>query len=170
MKVSLTLSSVDPTDESTDAADSPDDAVVIRLGVGRFAVGLAQVAEVGKVPAITRVPGVPSWLAGVANWRGRILAVLDLRSMLGAESASLGAGARLVVLVNHVASVGLVVDGVEGTTALGDAAAPVAGLAPGLGAQLISGQVPRDDGPVAVIDVDAVMGLRDSLPRSRRMA
>lgn len=167
MKVTLALTPVDATGESTDAADSPADAVVIRLGAGRFAVGLAQVAEVGKVPAITRVPGVPGWLAGVVNWRGRILAVLDLRSLLGADTTGLGPSARLVVLVSDVATVGLLADAVDGTTSLGDVDPPLAGLISGTGAALVRGQAPREDGPVAVIDVDAVMRLRDALPRKR---
>ena len=33
---------------------------------------------------------------------------------------------------------------------------------------LLQGQLAREDGPVAVLDVDAVMRLRDRLPRGRR--
>ena len=34
---------------------------------------LTSVAEVGRAPVVTRVPGLPTWLAGVANWRARSL-------------------------------------------------------------------------------------------------
>lgn len=146
------------------------DAIVVRLGAGRFAVDLASVAEVGRAPHVTRVPGLPSWLAGVANWRGRILPVLDLRTLLGADAVPLDSRGRLVVLAhgNHV--VGMLVDAVDGTTMLsGDVAAfpPASGLN---GATLLAGQVPREDGPIAVVDVPAVLRLRDSLPRGRRSA
>jgi purine-binding chemotaxis protein CheW len=168
MNVTSAPAPVEPTGESTDAADRADDAVIVRLGSGRFAVGLEQVAEVGKVPAITRVPGVPGWLAGVVNWRGRILAVLDLRSLLGADSSACGGTARLVVLVNEDATVGVLVDSVVGTAGLGPVGAPIPALLSGLGADLVRGQVPRDDGPVAVIDVDAVVRRREALPQGRR--
>ena len=62
----------------------PDGYVMLRLGGARYAVGMSAVAEVGRLPKLTRVPGTPIWLAGVANWRGRILAVLDVRPLLGA--------------------------------------------------------------------------------------
>ena len=169
MKVTPALLPVDATGESIDAADRPADAVVVRLGTGRFAVGLEQVAEVGKVPTITRVPGVPSWLAGVVNWRGRVLPVVDLRGLLGADCGPLQSTARLVVLVNDVATVGALVDAVDGTDSLGPDGAPVPAVLPGPGAELVRGQVPRDDGPVAVIDVDAVMRLRNALPRKRTL-
>ena len=146
------------------------DAIVVRLGSGRFAVGLSSVAEVGRAPHVTRVPGLPAWLAGVANWRGRILPVLDLRAQLGAAAVPLDSHGRLLVLAqgNHV--VGMLVDAVDGTTMLGaDVAAfpPASGPA---GVNLLSGQVPREDGPIAVLDVTAVLRLRDSLPRGRRTA
>jgi chemotaxis signal transduction protein len=144
------------------------DAVVVNLGVGRFAIALDQVAEVGKVPAITRVPGVPGWVAGVVNWRGRVLAILDLRQLLGVDAATSGPAARLVVLATDAATVGILVDAIEGTAAFGDGHEPVPAALTGAGAELIRGQVPRDDGPVAVLDVDAVMRLRDALPRCRR--
>lgn len=154
-------------------ADDPDaaatDAVVVRLGTGRYAAELPFVAEVGRVPTITRIPGVPMWLAGVANWRGRLLPVLDLRALLGADPGVLGARARLLVLSVDGVTAGVVVDAVEGTTSLGvvdDVPAAVGGR----GRDLLAGQVPRDDGPIAVLDVAAVLRLRDELPRGRRSA
>jgi twitching motility protein PilI len=164
---------VDPVEE-VDSVDTPDeaaaaDAVVVRLGAGRFAVALASVAEVGRVPAITRVPGVPGWLCGVANWRGRILPILDLRPLLGADATTPDSQSRLLVLTGVGLAAGMVVDAVEGTTALlGVTAFPLVGDS--TGAHLMSGQVAREDGPVAVLDPEAVLRLREGLPRGRRTA
>ena len=157
----------DGFDDEDAGSEAAADAVVFRLGDGRFAVALGEVAEVGKVPHVTRVPGVPGWLAGAANWRGRILPVLDLRTLMGAEAGHVGAAARLVVLTSDVATVGVLVDAVEGTAALGTEDATSPPPVAGLGAGLVCGQVVRDEGPVAVVDVAAVMRLRDALPRSR---
>jgi chemotaxis signal transduction protein len=160
---------VDPAD-GTSHPPSGTDVVVVRLGAGRFAVSLASVAEVGRVPAVTRVPGVPGWVAGVANWRGRILPVLDLRSLLGGDDAlSLGDEARLTVLIEASVAVGVLVDVVEGTSTLTEVAAFPAASAP-IGVDLLSGQTPTDDGPIAVLDVSAVMRLNQRLPQGRRTA
>lgn len=158
----------------TDAAVVPtaapvgDEAVVVRLGAGRFAADLDAVAEVGRLPAVTRVPGAPAWLAGVANWRGRLLPVLDLRTLLGAESAPMGGSARLVVLTADAISVGIVVDAVEGTGALDGAIEEFPAALADEGSSLLSGQVPAEDGPIAVLDIRAVLRLREQLPRGRR--
>ncbi|HET6818196.1 MAG TPA: chemotaxis protein CheW [Mycobacteriales bacterium] len=159
-----------PAPATADEAAADADAVVVRLGTGRFAVGLASVAEVGRVPSVTRVPGTPGWVAGVANWRGRILPILDLRTLLGAAESALGGDARLLVLGADGMSVGLLVEAVEGTAVVATSAEPFPATLAGSAAQLLAGQVPQPDGPVAVLDVDAVLRMRDALPRGRRSA
>ncbi|MBV9872961.1 MAG: chemotaxis protein CheW [Frankiaceae bacterium] len=162
---------VAPTEDlgGVDQESVSTDAIIVHLGAGRFAVDLASVAEVGRAPAVTRVPGLPAWLAGVANWRGRILPILDLRPLLGAEAVPLESSGRLIVLTDGSVAVGLLVDAVDGTTALVDVAPFPPASAP-IGSNLLSGQSPREDGPLAVLDVPAVMRLRESLPRGRRTA
>jgi len=158
----------------TDAAVVPTaapvggEAVVVRLGAGRFAADLDAVAEVGRLPAVTRIPGAPAWLAGVANWRGRLLPVLDLRTLLGAESGPMGGSARLVVLTADAVSAGIIVDAVEGTGALDGAIEEFPAALADDGSSLLSGQVPAEDGPIAVLDIRAVLRLREQLPRARR--
>jgi len=158
------------TDAQDSTAGEAGEAVVVRLGSGRFAVALDSVAEVGRVPAVTRIPGGPDWLAGVANWRGRLMPVLDLRGLLGSDRTAFTSSARLVVVVDDGVSAGLVVDAVEGTGSLGAQVDEFPAAFAGPGAELLAGQVPRDDGPVAVLDPAAVLRLRESLPRARRTA
>ena len=159
-----------PAPVTADDAAVDSDAVVVRLGTGRFAVSLASVAEVGRVPAVTRVPGTPGWVAGVANWRGRILPILDLRSLLGAVESPLSSDARLLVLGADGVTVGLLVEAVEGTAVVAASAEPFPPTLSGAAAGLLAGQLPHPDGPVAVLDVDAVLRMRESLPRGRRSA
>jgi purine-binding chemotaxis protein CheW len=158
------------SEQPAEAAQAPEiAAVVVRLGVGRFAVALESVAEVGNLPRVTRVPGAPVWLAGVANWRGRILPVLDLRDLLGGTADRPGPSARLVVVAIDGITLGLVVDAVEGTETLGAVDEFPAVLA-GPAAGLVAGQVPREDGPIALLETAALIRLRDALPRGRRSA
>ncbi len=167
----MPIAAVTQADELPDGdVTAATDAIVVRLGLGRFAVYLSSVAEVGRAPHVTRVPGLPSWLAGVANWRGRILPVLDLRPLLGAEAVPLDSRGRLLVLTDGGHLVGMFVDAVDGTTMLGGDVAAFPPASGPRGAALLSGQVPREDGPIAVIDVPSVFRLRDSLPRGRRTA
>ncbi|HET6911215.1 MAG TPA: chemotaxis protein CheW, partial [Mycobacteriales bacterium] len=111
----------------------------------------------------------PGWLAGVANWRGRLLPVLDVRSLLGADAAPVTSTARLLVLTSEGITAGVIVDAVDGTGRVGDVEAVPPALRDASN-ELLSGQVPRDDGPIAVLDAAAVLRLRDQIPRGRRSA
>src|SRR3954471_22623532 len=159
-----------PAEARPDAAPAPTaEVVVVRLGGCRYALPMPAVAEVGRPPALTRVPGLPGWVAGVANWRGRVLAVIDLRPLLAAESRPLDRRGRLVVLTRAGVTVGLLTERVEGTTDLDpESVEPsLAHLPPATGA-LIAGQVTDRAGPVGLLDLEAVFGLADTLTRSRR--
>ena len=144
------------------------EVVVVRLGGARYALPMAVVAEVGRPPQLTRVPGLPAWVAGLANWRGRVLPVLDLRPLLGGAALAATHG-RLVVLHVDGVRVGLVTEGVDGSTALDleRLDAPPAHLPPSA-AGLLAGQRTDDDGPLAVLEPAAVLGLSAQLPRVRR--
>ncbi len=143
--------------------------MLVRLAGCRYALPMAAVAEVGRPPGLTRVPGLPEWVAGVANWRGRVLAVLDLRSLLAAEAALLGRRGRLVVLSQGGIRVGLLVESVTGGAVVDPAALeqPLASL-PASAGSLLAGQVPDAEGPYGVLDVEAVFALSSTLPRTRR--
>lgn len=143
--------------------------VVVRLGGCRYALPMASVAEVGRPPALTRVPGLPGWVAGVANWRGRVLAVLDLRSLLAADPGPLDRRGRLVVLHHAGIRVGLVVEAVVGSAELDpESVEPALAHLPASTGSLLAGQVTDADGPYGVLDLDAVLALAESLPRARR--
>ena len=143
--------------------------VLIRLGGCRYALPMASVAEVGRPPSLTRVPGLPAWVAGVANWRGRVLAVLDLRSLLAADPGELDRRGRLVVLAHGGIRVGLVVEAVAGGADLDpESVEPALAHLPESTGSLLYGQVTDSEGPYGLLDLDAVLALAESLPRARR--
>jgi purine-binding chemotaxis protein CheW len=155
--------------ESSAPADARPEVVVVRLGGCRYALPMPAVAEVGRPPSLTRVPGVPGWVAGVANWRGRVLAVLDLRPLLNAASRPLDRRGRLVVLTRGGVTAGLLTEGVEGTAGVDpETLEPSLPHLPAATGALIAGQVTDAAGPVGVLDVDAVFALAATLTRSRR--
>ncbi len=60
-----------------------------------YALPVGAVREIVRLPDVTRVPGLPAFVAGLANVRGRVLAVLDLRPLLQLDAPR---GERLVIL------------------------------------------------------------------------
>jgi twitching motility protein PilI len=86
-----------------------------RLGAERFVTNRSDVREVLPVPdQVTRVPGAKPWLRGIANLRGQLLTVVDLKSFLGTGGAATDRQARILIVASRDVPTGLVVDEVVG--------------------------------------------------------
>jgi twitching motility protein PilI len=87
----------------------------LRLGNERFVVAREEVREVLMLPpALTRVPGARDWMRGLANVRGHLLPLADLRGFLGAGAGGTERNARVLVVHSSEFPVGLIVDEVYG--------------------------------------------------------
>jgi purine-binding chemotaxis protein CheW len=88
--------------------DVPPRLCLLRFGDERLAVDLSHVSEVFKIGSITPVPGMPPLLVGVANLRGTIVPLVDLRPVLGAPDSS--APKYAAVMRDGVRYVGVLID------------------------------------------------------------
>jgi len=85
-----------------------------RLGQRLYVAPMEEVAEILYQPPCTGLPGVKSWVKGVANLRGRLLPVLDLCGFLGLSRGSSRKQHRVLVVEQEETFVGLLVDEVFG--------------------------------------------------------
>jgi len=83
--------------------------VIFHVKDEMFAVPLAEVQEIIRMPDMVRMPLSPPALEGLANLRGTMLPILNLRSVFGFEPRPHDDTTRVVVL-DQGSQVGLVVD------------------------------------------------------------
>ncbi len=57
-----------------------------RLGGETYGLDIGVVQEISGMLPVTRVPGAPTHVRGVVNLRGRVVPVVDLRSLFGMEA------------------------------------------------------------------------------------
>jgi twitching motility protein PilI len=89
--------------------------VAFRMGGETFLVAREETREVlGYPAAVTRIPGAKSWVKGLANVRGQLLPMLDLRQFLGSGATASGRNTRVVVVNHRDIPAGLMVDEVLG--------------------------------------------------------
>jgi twitching motility protein PilI len=88
--------------------------VAVRVGDLQLLAPRADVAEVMMPPQLTRVPGAQPWLRGLAQLRGQLLPLTDLRAFLLDEPPAALSAARVLVPSHHQIPTGLVVDEVYG--------------------------------------------------------
>lgn len=53
-----------------------------QIGGVRLVSPMGEISEIIKVPRIASLPGVKSWIMGIANVRGRLIPVIDLHDYL----------------------------------------------------------------------------------------
>ena len=72
--------------------------VGFRIGSRRLAAGFDEVREILPLPPVTPVPGAQPWMLGVANVRGSLLPVVDLKQFLEGERTVAHEGQRVLVV------------------------------------------------------------------------
>ena len=88
--------------------------VGFRLGDMRLVTPLDHVLEVLPCPSMTLVPGVKSWLKGVANVRGNLITIIDLSEFFGKPAVFLDDRVRLMIMGIPGLNTGLLVNEVLG--------------------------------------------------------
>ncbi len=89
--------------------------VAFRIGEEQFVASRENVREVLMLPeSITRVPGAKRWLLGIANLRGHLLPLIDMKLLLGSGRTTLRRTTRVISVNHREVPAGLVVDEVLG--------------------------------------------------------
>ncbi len=88
--------------------------VAYRVGCLRLASGFDEVVEILPLPALTHVPGALPWLLGIANIRGSLLPVVDLKQFLEGERTVLHERQRVLVVRQPGGDVAVTIDELYG--------------------------------------------------------
>ena len=105
-----------PADAGAPANDGSADRQFVTFSVAgeMFAVPMGPVQEIIRLPEVAQLPLAPHALEGLANLRGRVLPIINLRSLFGAarreaddatRALVINLGQALGFIVDHVASV-----------------------------------------------------------------
>ena len=81
-----------------------------RVGARRLASGFEEVVEILPMPQLTQVPGAQPWMVGVANVRGTLLPVVDLKLFLDGERTLAREGQRVLVVRQPGGDVAVMID------------------------------------------------------------
>lgn len=85
-----------------------------RIGESFLVASMDEVAEILHTPPFTQIPGVRSWMVGLANVRGNLLPLLDLKGFVTGRDVTQRKDSRVLVAKYNGALTGLVVDEILG--------------------------------------------------------
>jgi twitching motility protein PilI len=123
------LAELERRGRSVTASAAPDIAqagewvgVALRMAGELYLVAREEAREVLGVPSpLTRIPGAKSWILGLANIRGQLYPMIDLRAYLGSGQTPMSRNSRAIIVNHRDVPVGLVVDEVLGFRRFADA-------------------------------------------------
>lgn len=96
--------------------------IIFRLGGEEYGLTIDQIKEVVLTPNIAQVPRMPSYIKGVANIRGNIIAIFDLEEKFNlgrnGESPSENIGNYTLVIESAKFKVGILVKEVPNTLSI----------------------------------------------------
>ncbi|MEJ1237076.1 chemotaxis protein CheW [Chryseolinea sp. T2] len=96
--------------------------VVFKLGNEEYGMQIDHIKEVVITPNITRMPQSASYIRGVANVRGNVIAILDLEERFNLERVILEKGGRYTLVVeSEEMRMGLLVSDVPNTITVNSA-------------------------------------------------
>jgi purine-binding chemotaxis protein CheW len=97
------------------AASAGMEYIVFMLAGETYGIEAGFVREVYPLKEYTTLPGVPSYILGIVNIRGRILPVIDLKKLLNLPEKGLGELNKVLILDNGKMEFGILADVVHGT-------------------------------------------------------
>lgn len=93
-----------------------------RVGEHHFVSGIDEIGEIlMSPPPVTSIPSTRPWMLGVANVRGNLIALVDLKQFLFEQRTHVTGRARVLVVKQAGGNVGLLVDELIGQRNLTDA-------------------------------------------------
>jgi twitching motility protein PilI len=94
--------------------------VGFRLGGHRLVTSFEEIVEILPLPPVTPVPGAQPWMLGVANVRGSLLPVVDLKQFLEGARTVVHEGQRVLVVRQAGGNVAVVIDELFGQRTFND--------------------------------------------------
>ncbi len=136
-------------------------ACLVLLAGSVFAVDVTSAREVAVFDEITPVPRAPLSLLGVANLRGAVMPIVDIRPLLGLPAQRAGRSLRALVLRDGAVQAAAAVDAVVGLEPFEEIVAPEpnAGSGEPSGRQgFAGGRLRWNGGLITLLDVAAILG------------
>ena len=81
-----------------------------RIGNRRLASAFDEVLEILPLPQVTPVPGAQPWMLGLANVRGNLLPIVDLKQFLEGERTVLHESQRILLVRQPGGDVAVLID------------------------------------------------------------
>lgn len=132
--------------------------MAFRLEDQCYAFRIEQIQEIVILDRITKTPQVPDYVEGVANLRGAIIPIINLRRLFGMEPKPVTPETRTIVVNVGKRTMGCTVDTVSQVVRIAaDAIHSAPDTVTGHGANYIAGFARVDEQLIVILEIDELL-------------
>jgi len=147
---------------SIDAGAGNQQFLVFSLGDEEYAIDILKVQEIRDYAHVTRISNAPDFIKGVANLRGVIVPIVDLRIKFRLESVEYNANTVVIVVYIGRRVVGIVVDRVSDVMTLtAEQRKPAPEFGVGLPLDYIHGLGDLGERMLILVDIEKLLTSRE---------
>jgi purine-binding chemotaxis protein CheW len=144
------------------AARANNEYLTFTLGREEYGVEILKVQEIRGYDAVTRIANAPDFIKGVANLRGTIVPIVDMRIKFNLGSVEYNQFTVVIILNVAGRVVGMVVDSVSDVIQLAaDQIRPAPDFSSSFDTQYITGLGTIDERMLILMDIEKLMSSRD---------
>jgi len=142
--------------------------LVFTLDDQRFAFPLPVIIRVEHIVEIRFLPGAPEIIAGIINFKGQVIPVIDIRKRLGLPGREISPMDRMIIAHTEKRIVAILADEVPGLTVINDYQINEDETLKF--ARFVKGIVKTTDGLILIYDLDSFLSLDEELELDKSLA
>lgn len=132
--------------------------LVFSLGEEEYAIDILKVQEIRGYDNVTRIANAPDFIKGVANLRGVIVPIVDLRIKFRLDSVTYDSHTVVIVVSIEDRVVGIVVDGVSDVMSLSpEQIKPAPEFGVSMPVDYLSGLGNLEDRMLVLVDIEKLL-------------
>jgi len=132
--------------------------VGFQIGDEEYAIDIMKIDSVTEMLKIMKLPGLPTFVKGVANLRGEVIPILNTRTKFGLTSKPDDSKDRIVIILVGNKKVGMIVDEVKEVLTLQDEQLEETPSTAGASsARFISAIAKLDNRMLIILDIDKIL-------------
>ncbi|WP_116366325.1 chemotaxis protein CheW [Parahaliea mediterranea] len=144
--------------DATEKSGERVEFLVFSLGEEEYAVDILKVQEIRGYDNVTRIANTPDFIKGLANLRGVIVPVVDLRIKFRLDKVEYNEQTVVIVVCIEERIVGIVVDGVSDAMSLtAEQIKPAPEFGVSMPVDYLSGLGSVDDRMLVLVDIERLL-------------
>jgi purine-binding chemotaxis protein CheW len=158
----LASAALDSRGPSPNSAGASNEYLTFRLGEEEYGVDILKVQEIRGYEAVTRIANAPAFIKGVANLRGTIVPIVDMRIKFNLGEPVYDQFTVVIILNIAGRVVGMVVDSVSDVIALSpEQVRPAPDFSASFDTRYITGLGTVDERMLILVDIERLMSAED---------